>query len=126
MGVLVVHGSDGTGTARRLRTDADGALMPPMSIASTTVAQTSVGTTADEILFGNEKRKRFMVQNTGTTVIKLGLGRTPTATAYHVALKACASADDGSGGMYIDEMWRGDVTAISSAAGGTCVVTELT
>jgi len=87
-------------------------------------AQTSIGTTAAVFLSADQKRKCFMVQNTGTTVIKLGFGATPTQTVYHVALSVCAGADDGSGGVYIDDSWTGIVNGISSGASGTCVVTE--
>lgn len=97
------------------------------SSTSSTPAQTSVGTTSAQILAANASRKRVMIQNTGTTVIKLNLGTaTVTQTAYHVALQSCSSADAGDGGSYIDEMWTGAIQAISSAAGGTVVITELT
>jgi hypothetical protein len=98
----------------------------PKGSTSSNVAQTSQGTTAAEVLASNANRKQAVIQNTGTTVVKLGLGRTPTATAYHVALKACASADDGTGGTFVTDLWTGAINAISSASGGTLVVTELT
>lgn len=106
--------------------DVDVATLPTHSTV-TTAAQSSVGTTAGELLDANSSRKRFMVQNTGTTVIKLVLGSgTPTQTAYHVALSAGIAADDGKGAVYVDDSWTGAVQAISSAASGTCVVTEVT
>jgi len=106
--------------------DSINAIAPKSSTVSAP-AQTAQSTTAAIILAANSTRKRLIVQNTGTTIIKLSLGGTnPTATAYHVALQACAAADDGTGGSYIDESWTGVVRAISSAAGGTLVVTELT
>jgi hypothetical protein len=93
---------------------------------SSTSNQVSVGTTAGAILATNDDRRGLMVQNTGTTVIKLLLGtETPTQTVYDVALKACSTADDGTGGAYFDDAWIGDVQAISSAPGGTCVVNEI-
>lgn len=99
----------------------------PKSSTSSAPAQTAQGTTSGQILASNTARKRAMIQNTGTTTIKLNLGATTvTQTAYHVALAAGATADDGKGGTYIDEMWTGAIQAISSAAGGTLVVTELT
>jgi hypothetical protein len=89
-------------------------------------AQTSVGAAAGIILILNQKRKGFWVQNTGLTVLYLALGEvSPTVTAYHVALAACTGADDGKGGAYFDSNWIGTVRAISSAAGGTCVVAEV-
>jgi hypothetical protein len=144
-----VVGTDGT-NARGLKTDANGELqidvlslpaLPagpnnigdvdvaslPTSATTTAPAQTAVGTTAVQLLASNASRKRFMVQNTGTTIIKLAFGATdPTGTAYHVALAAGSGADDGKGGFYLDELWVGRVAAISSGAGGTVVITELT
>lgn len=98
----------------------------PKSSQANSPAQTSQDTTADVVLAANASRKRFMVQNTGTTVIYLGLGATPTNTAYHIALLACVAANDGTGASYIDDTWTGSVSAISSAAGGLLVITELT
>ena len=90
-----------------------------------TPAQTSIGTVAAVVLVRNPKRKGFIIQNTGTTVIRLTMGSTsPTQTVYHVSLKACTGADDGSGGVYIDENYVGTVNAISSGASGTFVITE--
>lgn len=89
-------------------------------------AQTSVGTTAGLVLPANDKRKGFWIQNTGITTIKLTFGLTqPTQTVYHVALKAGSGADDGSGVAYLEAGWVGPVNAISSGAGGTCVITEV-
>lgn len=88
-------------------------------------AQTSVSDTAGLVLSANQKRKGFTVQNTGTTIIKLAFGSTnPTQTVYHVALAACTGADDGLGGLYVDDAFVGEVRAISSAAGGTMVIAE--
>lgn len=90
-------------------------------------AQTAQSTTAAQVLAANARRRQVIVQNTGTTVIKLVLGTgTPTQTAYTVALGACAAANDGTGGAFVSDIWRGAIQAISSAAGGTLVVTEVT
>lgn len=90
-------------------------------------AQTSIGTVAGQVLAANTDRRSVIIQNTGTTTIKLTLGSTaPTQTVYHVALKACGIADDGSGGIYADDAWRGAIQGISSGAGGTMVITEIT
>ena len=90
-------------------------------------AQTAQSTTAAQVLASNARRRQVIVQNTGTTVIKLVLGTgTPTQTAYTVALGACAAANDGTGGVFVSDVWRGAVQAISNAAGGTLVVTEIT
>jgi hypothetical protein len=97
----------------------------PRKTASTP-AQTSVGVGAGVILAANDNRKGLLIVNTGTTVIYLGLGATPTVTAYHYPLAACSSGDDGKGGQYFDDQWTGAVSAIGSAGGGTLVVTEIT
>lgn len=89
-------------------------------------AQTAISDTAGLILAANAKRKGFWVQNTGLTVIKLNLStELPTQTVYHIALAACTGADDGKGGAYFESNWVGPVSAISSAAGGTCVLVEI-
>jgi len=93
---------------------------------STAPAQTAVGIAAAEILAALATRKRFVVVNTGTTVIKLAFSVSPTQTAYHVVLGPASAADNGTGGSYVDEDWIGSIHAISSAAGGTIVITELT
>ena len=88
-------------------------------------AQTAIGTTAAKVLDENAKRKGLIVQNTGLTTIKLSFGETlPTQTAYHLALKACGVADDGSGAAYFESSWVGIVNAVSDAPGGTCVMTQ--
>jgi hypothetical protein len=103
---------------------------PPTSNTATAPAQTTVGASSGQILAANAARKGSAVQNTGTTRIFLGLGAAPTTTAYHIALPACGVANDGSSpawdGTFSGVVWQGAVYAISSGAGGTCVVTELT
>lgn len=90
-----------------------------------TPAQTVIGTTASIILAANPKRKGLIIQNTGTTVIKLTFGSVlPTQTVYHLALVAAGGADDGTGASYFESSWVGIVNAISSGAGGTFVLTE--
>lgn len=91
-----------------------------------TPAQTSVSNVAGLLIATNRSRRGFIIQNTGTTTIYLSLGAVnPTTSAYHVALKACTGANDGSGGIYVDDSWIGAVQAISSAPGGTVVLTEV-
>jgi hypothetical protein len=99
---------------------------PSPQAGASAPAQTSLGTVAVVVLIGNPKRKGFVVQNTGTTVIKLSFGATLSQTAYHVALKGCTVADDGTGAVYVDDAYNGDLWAISDNSGGTCVVTEFT
>jgi hypothetical protein len=95
--------------------------------AVSTPAETSVSDSAGVILVANAKRKGVIVQNTGTTILYLAFGSTnPTATAYHVALKASTGANDGTGGVYMDDACTLTLRALSSAAGGKCVITEFT
>ena len=97
------------------------------STTSSSQSQTVVGTTASQLIASNSSRRQVMVQNTGTTTVYLALGGSnPTTTVYHLALKACTNANDGTGGVFITTMWNGAIQAISSAASGTVVVTELT
>src|SRR3990172_13078505 len=90
-------------------------------------AQTTVTDTAGLIVAGNRKRKGLIIQNTGTGAIYLGLGQfDPSTTVYHIALKACTVANDGLGGVYLDDSWIGPVNAVSTVAGSTCCITEIT
>ncbi len=114
-------------SSRRLKVAGSFSATPVTSNTASAAAQTTVGTTAGQVLAANSNRKRMIFQNVGTTVIKLVLGAgTPTQTAFHRALPAGGTADDGSSPVYSDDMWTGAVQAISSAAGGLLVVTELT
>jgi hypothetical protein len=103
-----------------------GAAQPIARSTASTAAQTAVGNAAGQILAGNAGRKGLIIQNTGTTNIYLLLGTgTPTSSVYHLALKGCVIADDGTGGIYNDDAWVGAVQAIGSALGGALVITEI-
>jgi hypothetical protein len=94
---------------------------------ASTPAQTTQGTSAASVLAANAARKAVIIVNTGLTVIKLALGGTnPTQTAYHVSLQPASAADAGDGGTFVSDTWTGEIRAISSIAGGTMVITELT
>jgi hypothetical protein len=100
-----------------------------IGVASTTAsapAQQTVGTSSVSVLASNTARKQCQIVNTGTAVVYLGLGQTPTSTAYHVALSGCTTANDGTGGTYLTDLWKGAVNAIGITSSGTIVVTELT
>ena len=93
-------------------------------IAVSAPVQTLVTTSAGKVMNAEPKRKGLIVVNTGTPTIKHTFGDVmPTQTAYHVPLKGCAVADDGSGSAYFDASWVGVVNAISDGS-GTCVITE--
>lgn len=91
-----------------------------------TPAQTAITSVASTVLASNVNRRSYMIQNTGTVPVKLSLdGTSPTQTAYHLCLSPGTVADDGTGAVYMDDQWTGDVKAISPSA-GTIVVTEVT
>lgn len=87
--------------------------------------QQSVGASSSFILASNSNRKECIVTNTGTTVVFLGLGQVPTVTAYHIALASCSAANDGTGGVYVSDIWIGVINAITASSGTVCVC-ELT
>lgn len=92
----------------------------------TDAAQTTIGGTAAAACAYNAKRKGLIIQNTGTHALYFAYGTTdPTTTVYHFALKACDSANDGTGGVWIDDSWIGPVRVISAGGGGTYVLTEI-
>ncbi len=85
-----------------------------------------VGTSAVVLLAENFQRKRCVLQNVGTTRIYLAFGAVPTGDAFHVALPAGGTSGDGSSPPWVDELWTGQIQAISSAAGGEVAVAEFT
>lgn len=96
------------------------------SSTATATAQTAVSSSSGSVLATNANRKECMVVNTGITVVYIALGQTPTTSAYHVALSACTSAaNDGTGGTYVSDLWKGAINAICAVSGTVCV-TELT
>jgi hypothetical protein len=106
-----------------------GGVISVQNVGSSTVsnapAQQSVSNTSSSILAANAARKEATIVNTNTTAIFLGLGQTPTDTAYHIALSACSAANDGTGGTYTTDLWKGAINAICASSGTVCV-TELT
>ena len=86
----------------------------------------AIGTTAVKILDPNLKRKEFIIQNTGTTIlaIKFGAPANFNAGDFHVILSASSASRDGSGGTFISDMWQGSVYIVSNNVSGECVLTE--
>jgi hypothetical protein len=99
---------------------------PLPSVTANSPSAQTVTSTSGSVLASNTSRKELRVTNTGTVAVYLGLGQTPTATAYHVALSPCTSGNDGTGGGYTSDLWKGAVNAIVASTSGTVVVTELT
>jgi hypothetical protein len=88
-------------------------------------AQQIIGTTA-MMLYPGGACKQIRIVNTGTTKIYLAFNdQVPSSTAYHIALAVCSSANDGTGGVYIDDVALGQINAVSSATGGTVCVTVI-
>jgi hypothetical protein len=100
-------------------------IVSPTSNTSSSPAQQTVGSSASQILVANGGRLEVRVVNTGTTAVYLAFGKTPSSTAYAVALSACSVANDGTGGVWVSDLWKGNVNAISGTSGTVCV-TELT
>ena len=125
--LLVLQTSPGT---RSLSVAGTLAVTPLTSSTASAAAQTTLGTSAATLLAANAARVGMIIQNTGTTRIFLTLGTgTPTATVHHVELPACGTANDGSSPAWYGPpglLWLGAIKGISSANGGTLVVTELT
>lgn len=83
---------------------------------------------AIQIAQENRKRKEMFLVNVGTAAILIAFGFFPTTTVYTLPLQACATANDGTGGIIIDQAWRGTVFAILAAnqsSNGSLLFTEL-
>ena len=122
---IQVAGQDSNGKLQAATPSTPLPVAAPTSSTASSPAQTSVSGSSGQILAANSSRKECIVVNTGTTVIYLGLGQTPSSTAYHIALAACTASNDGTGGTWVSDMWKGAINAISATSGTVCV-TELT
>jgi hypothetical protein len=92
-----------------------------LNVSSTGVltSATSAGglQTSTTVLSANEARTSFMIQNQDTNPLYLCFGGTASSSVFHVILKACSSAKDGTGGTYTDQagiIWNGLITCYSS------------
>jgi hypothetical protein len=129
--VELTDGTNVVGTdANPIRVDPTGTTVQPVdtpvsSTSSAPAAQTVTSTSAS-ILAANANRLECTIVNTGIVPIFIGLGKVPTATAYHIALSPCSVANDGTGGVYVSDIWKGAVNAIVASTSGTVCVAELT
>ena len=98
----------------------------PSSTTASAPASTAVTSSSSSILATNANRREAIVVNTDVVTVYIGLGQVPTATAYHVALKPCAVANDGTGGSFVTDLWKGAINAITASTSGHVAVTELT
>jgi hypothetical protein len=124
---------DGTNTAT-VKAASVAALASDTAIVVTTngsttagaCANTAVTSTTSVALAANAARREAIIVNTDVVVIYIGLGQTPTATAYHIVLKPCTVAHDGTGGSFVSDTWKGAINAITASTSGHVAVTELT
>lgn len=124
---------DGTNTATvkaastaALASDTALVVTEPGSTTTGACANTAVTSTSSAVLAANTARRELIIVNTDIVAVYLGLGQTPTASAYHVVLKPCSTAHDGSGGSFVSDLFKGAVNAIVASTGGHVSVTELT
>ena len=68
------------------------------SVDQTAVINTPSVQTSSTALALNLARKGWMIQNQGTNALRVCLGGTASGTVYHVVLKGCTGAADGTGG----------------------------
>ena len=94
-------------------------------VAATAVNLPAIITSGGDVLAANNKRKGWSIQNCGTNPLFVQLASGASATVFHVILRGCAVADDGSGGFLESD---GTYTGIVSATGTSprLVVMELT
>jgi hypothetical protein len=112
---------------RRLKVNASVTITPPTSSTVSAPGPVAIGTSSAQLLAANALRKRFKLQNVGTTRIYILFGPgTASAVNYHMALPAGGNANDGSSPVYSDDLWIGAIQAISSAAGGEVQAVEFT
>lgn len=81
----------------------------------------SVGTSVLQIALANRTRKEMILVNVGTATIYVGFGFNPTPTNYSIFLQPCSAANDGTGGILIDEAWKGTVFVLAAGASGGLV-----
>jgi hypothetical protein len=125
--------SDGTNVAT-VKAASTAALSSDTAIVVTTngsttagaPANTAVTSTSSAVLAANVARREALITNTDTVVVYVGLGQVPTATAYHVALRPCTVAHDGTGGSFVTDIWKGAINAIVASTTGHIAIAELT
>jgi hypothetical protein len=90
--------------------------------AVTVVNAPGINTSA-QALAANPNRRIWTIQYWGTTPLLVRLGVGASLTAFHFSLKAGGSNDDGTGGFFSDETYKGVVTVIplSGTARYVCI-----
>lgn len=88
------------------------------SVFSTQAINTPSLASASTALAANNARIAWSIQNQSTNTLYVLLGLGATSSVYHVALKACAVANDGSGGsvsMEAGTVYNGIVTVAGTS-----------
>jgi hypothetical protein len=75
-------------------------------------------------LAANEKRLWWGIINLNTAAVLVKMGAGASAISFHVPLKACTAADDGSGGAFFDDTYTGIVTILAAAGSPRVSVIE--
>jgi len=110
----------------------DGETPAFQSTVTNAPARTTVTTTVVVVLLtANEARKQFIIQNTDILPMHIAFGaNNPSVSEHHITLKACTNANDGTGGSFVSDMWKGEVRAIAeqvlTITSGAVTVTEFT
>lgn len=125
--------TDGTNTAAvkaasvaALATDPALVVTTSGSTTAGAPANTAVTSTSSAILAANTARREVMITNTDVVAVYIAFGQTPTATAYHIVLRPCTVAHDGSGGSFVSDIFKGAINAITASTSGHVSVVELT
>lgn len=125
--------TDGTNTAAvkaasvaALATDPALVVTTSGSTTAGAPANTAVTSTSSVILAANTARREVMITNTDVVAVYIAFGQTPTATAYHIVLRPCTVAHDGSGGSFVSDIFKGAINAIVASTSGHVSVVELT
>jgi hypothetical protein len=100
--------------------DVDVLSLPKSSAANVPAILTAAG----DVIAANAGRKQWAITNLGTNPLFVRLGTGASATEFHFCLKGAAAADDGSGGVVVDDMWTGVVSCAGTSP--RFAVTELT
>lgn len=90
-----------------------------------TVASILTPSSGAVVLASNTARNKLLIQNTGTNPLFVNFGSTASSTVFHIVLKACSVASDGTGGSYEsgNVVWTGSVSVAGTTP--TLVAWEL-
>lgn len=125
----ILQGSSQVNNAYNLRSASSGQVPQqsnPINVPSAAAPDT-LGRTTLQILAANPNRKQLIIANFGTTVIAVKYLTGPNAAQgdWTFLLQASGVAGDGTGGLLIDEMWKGPVWVQSASGTGQVNLTEL-